>query len=164
MEECANTHRSRSMGDSGYAGVPVSIRGSNGMSKRHWFTLSEYITERRSSRSATISGSLNTTICEPMTLRCKIFVSEIHQRQTIHNPRQPRAIPEGSSLTMFLGHLRKSLPDRIRGEIEHVAYNWETFWARWVRGACRSPFLSCRSKNYRGHGNSQGWAGELLQD
>ena len=67
-------------------GVQVSIKGVNEASERHWLTLSEYMAERRSSRSATISGSLNTTICEPMTLRCKIFVSEILRGQTIHKP------------------------------------------------------------------------------
>ena len=143
--------------------MSVSVKGLNGRSKRYWPTLSEYIVERRSSRSATISGSLNTTICEPMILRCRIFVSEIPRRQTIHKP-QPGAILEDSSLTIFLGHLRKSLPDRALWKIEHVAYDWETFWARRVRGTFRSPFLSCQSKNDRGHGHSQGWTGALLQN
>ena len=143
--------------------VPVSVKGLNGRSSRYqWLTLPEYITERRSSRSATMSGSLNTTICEPMTLRCKIFVSEIPRRQTIHKP-QPGAVLGDSSLTILLGHLRKSLPDRVRWKVKYVADDWETFGARWVRGTARSPFLSCQSENDHGHGHSQGWTSALLQ-
>ena len=58
----------------------ISIKGLNGTSKRSR-TLSEYTAERRSSKSTTASGSLNTTIFEPITLKYKISVSAIHQRQ-----------------------------------------------------------------------------------
>ena len=47
-------------------------------------TLSEYTAERRSSRSVTASGLLNTTICEPIMLKYKISVSAIRRRQTAH--------------------------------------------------------------------------------
>ena len=142
--------------------MPVSVKGLNGRSSRYWPTLPEYITERRSSRSVTIPGSLNTTTCEPMTLRCKISVSEIPRHQMIHKP-QPGAIIEVPSLTILLGHLCKSLPDRVRWKIEYVAYDWETFGARWVWGTARSPFLSCQNKNDQGDGHGQGWTSTLLE-
>ena len=82
-KERDNTHSSFTISNRGYQGMPVSTKGFSGTPKCSR-TLSEYITERRSNRSTTISGSLNTSICEPIILKCKISVSTTNRRQKTH--------------------------------------------------------------------------------
>ena len=80
---------------------------------KHLRTRSEYIVERRPSKSMATSGLLSTIISKPIILRCKMSVSANHQCQTtyetqsFHHSPYFLAVPANPSHTGFSGESKK---------------------------------------------------------